>query len=148
MRQNDPKMHQNDSRIVQNGILQKSKGGVGGIGEAIRSAAPWPCARRVRRAKSPPSLQDLPGPKDLFLTPTPNCRRPSLFLTKFWRSLLAFFIFSTSLFRPHFRPRFCISFGPLLRPQIDQHASKMRTKIVPRKLHVQQLSFWLFLVNI
>ena len=24
--------------------------GVGGIGEAIRSAAPWPCARRERRA--------------------------------------------------------------------------------------------------
>ena len=29
------------------------KKGVGGIGEAIRSAAPWPCARRVRRGRSP-----------------------------------------------------------------------------------------------
>ena len=33
---NDPKMYQNDSNIFQNAILQLSKGGVGGIGEAIR----------------------------------------------------------------------------------------------------------------
>ena len=29
----------------------KNQRGVGGIGEAIRSAAPWPCARRVRRGR-------------------------------------------------------------------------------------------------
>ena len=53
-------------------MINASKKGVGGIGEAIRSAAPWPCARRERRGKSPLSLQDLPGPKDLLLTATPS----------------------------------------------------------------------------
>ena len=53
MRQNYPKMYQNDSNIVQNGILQKSKGGRRHWRSHQISAAPWPCARRVRRGRSP-----------------------------------------------------------------------------------------------
>ena len=75
MGQNDPKIDQNDPKIIKN------KRGVGGIGEPIKSAAPWPCARRERRAKRTLSRQGLPGPKDLFLTATPSAAD----LTSFWR---------------------------------------------------------------
>ena len=62
-----------DPEIWESNIkaLMPQKNGVGDIGEAIRSAAPWPCARRERRGKRTSRRQDLPGPKDLFLTLTP-----------------------------------------------------------------------------
>ena len=54
------------------------KKGVGGIGEAIISAAPWPCARRVRRAKPPLVLfHDL---RTLAPYVAPPLRRPYLIL--------------------------------------------------------------------
>ena len=42
-----------------------------------------------------------------------------------------------SFFRPHVRPRFCLILGSLLKPQIDQNAPKLRSKIDARKLCVQ-----------
>ena len=60
----DPKSLQSKHQSIN-----ASKKGVGGIGEAIRSAAPWPCARRERRGRSV-LLFRLSQLKDLFLTTT------------------------------------------------------------------------------
>ena len=49
------------------------------------------------------------------------------------------------LFRPVFRPCFGLKYGSFLKPEMTPNASKMRSKIVPRKRSVQNLIWGRFL---
>ena len=66
---NEPKINKNGSQTlkIKHQCLKK-RGSAALAKPSDKSAAPWPCARRVRRAGCTSSLQDLPGPKDLLLT--------------------------------------------------------------------------------
>jgi len=57
--------------------------------------------------------------------------------TSFLPRSASLFLFLTYFVRPLFRPRFCLNVGSVLKPQIDQHVPRLRSKIVPRALCVQ-----------
>ena len=121
-----------DPEIRKSNIKQSmpQKKGVGGIGEAIRSAAPWPCARRERRAKRTsivlyfltlvPQVQYVTLVMDLGAPAMPPTR---LVLARSHLSLAIFFFvehhFWTS-FSSSFLSHFGVTFEAPNRPKCPQ----------------------------